>query len=77
VSADPRTEEDWQAAVDCAAGALALDAARQYGLVTGGPAVDVARCEELLDRGRRRGIDPRHDAVERFTAALLAEASVR
>jgi hypothetical protein len=63
---DPKTNEDWQHAVDLAEFYLHLDSARKYGLVTGGPHVDVARCEEILHKGRRRGITPSPDAIERI-----------
>jgi len=67
---EPRTRQEWQAAVDAAWGALALDAARQYGLVTRGPEVNVSRCEDMLRRGKRRGVVPAPDAIERFAAGL-------
>jgi len=38
---------------------LLLDSARQYGLVTGGPEIDVERCEEILTLGKARGIEPK------------------
>lgn len=65
----PTTKPQWQAAVDAAHGALALDAARQYGLVTGGPKVDADRCAEILRLGKARGITPEPDAIERFISA--------
>lgn len=70
---DPRTRAEWQVAADAAAGALALDSARQYGLVTGGPGVDVERCAEILRRAEARKIKPAPDAAERFILALVAE----
>lgn len=68
VTTQPSTPEEWQAAVDAAEGALAVDSARQYGLVTGGPIVNVDRCVEILDAGRERGITPASDAIEKFVA---------
>jgi hypothetical protein len=62
--------------VDMAEACLALDSARLYGLVTGGPKVNVDRCEELLERGRARGTRPRKDAIERFMEALRAAGQV-
>lgn len=67
---DPVTPEEWQEAVDAAHACLALDAARQYGFVTGGPTVVVHRCELILVAGRARGFTPRLDAVERFVEVL-------
>jgi len=56
---EPETPEQWQYCVDGASLGLHLDAARQYGLVTGGPGIDVGRCTELLRRGAERGFRPR------------------
>jgi hypothetical protein len=67
---NPATLEEWQAAADAAHAALALDSARLYGFVEGGPVVNVARCEELLAEASRRGISPSRDAVEQFVREL-------
>lgn len=55
---DPTTPEEWQGAIDAAAFLVLLDAARQYGLITGGPEANIARCVELLERGAAFGIFP-------------------
>ena len=65
----PQTREEWQDAADCADWALALDSARQYGLVTGGPRVYVERCEGILKLAAERGIRPHPDAIERVMGA--------
>lgn len=70
----PKTPQQWQIAVDAAKGALALHDARLYGLVTGGPTVNVERCLALLEAGKEKGIRPRADAVERFIEAWQREA---
>lgn len=68
----PMSRQEWQEAADAADACLALEAARQYGLVTGGPAVNVARCEEILVMARDgHGIRPRPDAIERLVEGLL------
>lgn len=69
----PATPDEWQMAVDLARGALALDSARGYGLVTGGPKVNVGRCEEILNMGMARGVMPSADAIENFVACLQHE----
>jgi hypothetical protein len=56
-------DKQLQELVDGAAFLLLIDAARQYGLVTGGPEVDVERCDAALRVGRQRGLAPR-DATE-------------
>ncbi len=61
----PQTSEKWQEVVDVAEFCLALESARQYGLVRGGPGVNVDRCEELLKLAAARGIRPHKDAIER------------
>ncbi|MGH9942458.1 MAG: hypothetical protein ACRD9R_08895 [Pyrinomonadaceae bacterium] len=72
----PRTPEQWQEAADAAEVLLLVDAARQYGLVRGGPTVDVARCEEILAGGRQRGVLPRRAVVENFILDMAAAVSV-
>lgn len=71
---DPKTREEWQEAVDLAEGLLALESARAYGFVAGGPSVDVARCEEVLRRGRDRGFTPHDNAIELVALALADQA---
>ncbi len=65
-----RSATEWQEAVDAAEGALALDDARVYGLVHGGPPVDRPACLDILADGKRRGFVPAPDAIERFSALL-------
>ncbi len=67
---NPKTEKEWQAAVNAAHGALALDSARMYGLVTGGPKVDQKRCIEILEKGKKLGIMPEDDSIDRFIKDL-------
>lgn len=68
---DPRTKAEWQEAVDAAEAALLLDSASKYGLVTGGPTIDVDRAVDLITRGRRRGIVPAKDIAERLCDELM------
>ncbi len=67
----PKTDAEWQEAVDGAEACLALDSARQYGLITGGPKINAARCDKILAMGRARGVRPAPDAIERFCGALM------
>lgn len=69
---EPRTRDEWQEAADAADACLAIHAALAYGLITGGPEIDVDRCEQLLERARAKGIRPRPDALDRQLAGLLA-----
>jgi hypothetical protein len=66
---DPQTPQQWQEAVDAAEACVALDACRQYGLITGGPKIDVERCLQILARGRAMGIRPAKDCALRFVQA--------
>ncbi len=56
---EPRTHAEWQEAVDAAQGCLALESARGYGLVEGGPVVSVARAEAIVAGGGRAGFTRR------------------
>ena len=70
---DPETPNEWQLAVDAADACLALDAARQYGLVAGGPKVDVERALWIVAQGKLRGIQPRPDAIKNFLAEIMRQ----
>jgi len=56
---DPETPLEWQEAVDCAHFYLLVESARAYGLISGGPEVNLARCEEILKRARGLGYRPK------------------
>lgn len=73
----PKRPSEWRNAVDAAHGALHLDSARQYGLVKGGPEIDVERCELILREGKKLGYLPRPDAVENFIRELAAPSGRR
>jgi len=64
----PSTPGEWQDAVDLAEFFTHLESARQYGLVTGGPEINLDRCRQLLNDGLRRGVRPRPGCVERIAA---------
>jgi hypothetical protein len=55
-----------QELVDGAQSLLNIDAARQYGLINGGPMINCERCIEILDAGLKRDIKPRKNAFEKF-----------
>lgn len=62
----PKTKAEWQKLVDVAGFFLLLDSARQYGVITGGPNVNVERCCQIIEAGRKKGIQSRADAVQPF-----------
>jgi hypothetical protein len=55
---DPETPEQWQEAVNAAEFILAIDSARQYGLIETDIRPDVERCDDILRRGREKGFTP-------------------
>jgi hypothetical protein len=69
---DPASLEEWHEAAVCAEIMLRVDAARQYGLVTGGPVIHVDRCAELLRRAAaEHDIHPTDAEVDAAWRALL------
>lgn len=73
----PVTDEQWQEAVDVAHGLLAIESARRFGLIRGGPQCNVERCEEILTLGLERGTAPSQTAVEDTARAFKdAESEV-
>lgn len=69
---DPDSPEEWQEAVDVAHVMLHIESARQYGLVRGGPVIDVDRCEQILELGELLGYTPAEDAIERLLSTGAA-----
>jgi len=55
---NPKTREEWQAAVNAAAALRALTDCKLYGLIAGGPEIDVERCDQLLAKAEALGIRP-------------------
>lgn len=55
---DPTTQAEWQMAVDVAAGLRAIADCKMYGLIKGGPGIDVARCDQILELGASLQVHP-------------------
>lgn len=76
----PVTDEQWQDAVDAAYFMQQIEMARLFGLVTGGPEINLESCVEILEDGRELGILPRLEQISRcgtesrFGARNAAEA---
>lgn len=68
MSSNPTTPAQWQEAVNAAHVLLLVESARYYGLITGGPEVNIDRCNELLAEGRSLGIEPSSNALELMLA---------
>jgi hypothetical protein len=74
---DPVTDEEWRHAALLARGALLFQAARLYGLVRGGPGIDVPRAEVLVARASARGIEvDDHQAAVAFLIDMRAEGEM-
>ena len=50
MSQDPKTPQEWQEAVDAAQFFTTFESCKMYGLVKGGPNVNMQRCEEILEQ---------------------------
>lgn len=66
----PRSRAEWINASNLAYTLLCIDSARQYGLIEGGPQVNVEQCELIVERAKMRGIKPLfdHRLIEELTA---------
>lgn len=75
---EPHTLREWQEAVDVAAAARAIADCMMYGLLEGGPEIDVDRCDEIIEAGLARGVQPSKPIVElalEMVTAINAEDS--
>ncbi|HEV8502513.1 MAG TPA: hypothetical protein VGR63_13110 [Casimicrobiaceae bacterium] len=70
---DPQNDAEWREAMAAAHACLALDAAREYGLVTGGPGINVRRCEEMIRRGEARGVRLTESDIDHAIDHLISE----
>lgn len=61
---DPDTPNEWQEAVNAAHFWRTIADCVMYGLVSfSGNKIDVARCDDILDRGRALGVTPTIDVA--------------
>lgn len=60
---EPNSPAEWQGAVDVAYVMLLIDSAKLYGLVSGGPEVNVERAQDIIRRGEELGVVPSPNAV--------------
>lgn len=74
---EPKTDTEWQEAVNLADMHLKIHDAKLYGLVEGGPEIDQARCLDVLARGRSRGTFPKwiDDDMQRLLAEYAGGSS--
>lgn len=67
---EPETQAEWQEAVNVSKVMLLVHDARLYGLIRGGPSVDVERCQAMINGGQQRGIRPQPEEVDRFIVEM-------
>lgn len=74
-SQDPQTPEEWKDAVNAAEYSLLIDSAIQYGLLERrdergnkipGSGVNVERCIQILEQGKKLGIFPDPNLVDKL-----------
>lgn len=71
----PETPQEWREAVNLAELYSLVDAAVKYGLVTYTGAIDINRCDEILEQGRRRGVYPVRAEVDALLRDLVSGSS--
>jgi hypothetical protein len=67
---DPNTPEEWQEAYDAALACRTIADCRMYGLLKGGPLIDLERCDRLIAAGEKRGLRPSRP-VEQLAIGLV------
>lgn len=71
---DPQTPKEWREAVLAAEAMLLFDSAERYGLITG-PEIDVARCSEIVNRGRTLGYVATEQEISAAIRGVAADSS--
>jgi hypothetical protein len=77
---EPKTRAEWQEAVDAAAAARVVADCMMYGLLVGGPTINVERCDQIIERGQAREVYPSGpvaDLAVELVASINAEAEER
>lgn len=72
---NPANHAEWQAAADCAAMLLAIDAATEFGMTRVAQKFDTDRCREILTEAELLGITPRLAAPA--NAVLMAQLQIQ
>lgn len=63
---DPQSLDEWQEAADAAYAMLLIDAARNFGIIVGGPQVNRERAEWILDEAAKLEIKPVSNVIDKF-----------
>jgi hypothetical protein len=67
----PKTPQQWQEAVNLAELYSRVDAAVKYGFVEFTGTINLDRCHEMLERGRKRGVYPVQAQVDELLRQLV------
>jgi hypothetical protein len=67
----PQTPAEWNEAAALAEVMLDIDTARRYGLITGGPEINVERCRAIIRDARAQGIVSTATTINRVTDAIV------
>jgi hypothetical protein len=71
----PKSSEEWQEAVNLAELYSRVDAAVKYGFISFTGKIDISRCEEILEQGRRRCVYPVQAQVDELIQQLVVNSS--
>ena len=69
----PKSDAEMLVLVEQAEAWLLFDAAEKYGLITGGPTVDVARCEEIIAEGKERELEATQAGINAAVGRIVRE----
>jgi hypothetical protein len=72
---EPGSSEEWQEAVNLAELYSRVDAAVKYGFISFTGKIDISRCEDILEQGRRRGVFPVQARVDELIQQLVVNSS--
>lgn len=70
---DPNTPQEWQEAINRAVLFRALHASKFYGMVEGGPTIDIDRCDEIFAQAIAQGYRP-NATLEQLLAGYIQAA---
>ena len=74
---EPSTDAEWQLCVDACTGLRMIEDAKLYGLLEGGPEINMERIDYFLERAAEKGIQPSKPPAELAIEMLLCWNSGR
>jgi hypothetical protein len=72
---EPETTKEWQEAVNLAELYSLVDSAIKYGLIDYSGKINIERCDDILERGRKRNIYPVKAQVDQLIQAFVKGAA--